>query len=155
MDARTADLSFFINRALEQMTAIVLELGDARVNEAPTLEGANSPYAILTHCVGVMSYWGGYVAVGRPITRDRDAEFRAHGSVAELLTEVDAAKKQIANDLSIASLDDPVANIPDSGYDSPREVLLQGTVFLHVFEELFQHCGQMEITRDISLKSRW
>ena len=30
----------------------------------------------------------------------------------------------------------------------------KGAVLLHVLEELFQHCGQMELTRDALVASR-
>jgi hypothetical protein len=153
MDMYAEDIAYFIDRALDGMTAIVTELGDDRVNQTPELEGANSPYAILTHCLGVMNYWGGRVATGRQITRDRPSEFQAKGTVAELLAEVDSARQRLRDDLSGASLADRVARMPDSGYDSPRRELLQGTVFLHIMEELCQHHGQMEITRDIIRRS--
>jgi Protein of unknown function (DUF664) len=154
MDTDAADIAYFIDRALDGMVAIITELGDERANQKPDLEGANSPYSILTHCLGVMNYWDGYVAVGRPITRNREAEFRATGTVADLVSQVESAKRQLRDDLSRAALADRVTNVPGSDYDSPREELLQGTVFLHVIEELCQHHGQMEITRDVIVRSQ-
>ena len=44
----------------------------------------NSPFAILTHCVGLTRYFIGTALAGRQVHRDRDAEFRAHGTVAEI-----------------------------------------------------------------------
>lgn len=74
-----SDFLWFVDHALDEMMTIVGQLGDDTANRRPDLAGANSPYAILRHCLGVMEYWGGAMVAGRVIARDRDAEFRAHG----------------------------------------------------------------------------
>ena len=53
MEISQEDFLMFINRALDGMLSIVEELDEERANLCPDLPGANSPYAILTHCVGV------------------------------------------------------------------------------------------------------
>ena len=73
----TEDFQWYVEAAVDAMVAIVTGLGDDLANTRPDLPGANSPYAILFHCLGVMEYWGGEVIAGRPVERDRDAEFRA------------------------------------------------------------------------------
>jgi uncharacterized damage-inducible protein DinB len=135
------------------MAAILRQLGDDTANRRPDLEGANSPYAILNHCLGVMEYWGGYMVAGRAIERDRDAEFRAKGPVAELLLRTADARRQLEADLSVA---EPMA-APRSA-PNPRDADLpfgktQGAVLLHIFEELTQHLGQMQLTRDVLLSA--
>jgi len=65
------DFLWFVDEALNGMVAIVSELGDEGANRRPDLPGANSAYAILFHCLGVMEYWGGQVVAGRTIERDR------------------------------------------------------------------------------------
>jgi len=75
----TEDYLWFVDHALDAMVRIVTELGDDDANRRPGLPGANSPYAILAHCVGVMEFWGGAMVAGRTVVRDRDAEFRARG----------------------------------------------------------------------------
>ena len=71
----TSDFLWFVDHALDEMVGILRGLGDDLANRRPDLDGANSPYAILTHCLGVMEYWGGWMIAGREIERDRDAEF--------------------------------------------------------------------------------
>ena len=71
------DYLLFLDEVLDDMVRIVTELGDELANQRPDLPDSNSPYAILTHCLGVMEYWGGYMVGGRSIQRDRAAEFRA------------------------------------------------------------------------------
>ena len=76
---------WFVDQALDDMAAIVRELGDEVANRRPAFEGANSPYVILTHCLGVLAFWGGATVAERDVTRDRAAEFTAHGSVEDLV----------------------------------------------------------------------
>src|SRR6516165_12190506 len=96
----TADYLWFAEQALGEMTRIVGELGQERANTRPPLPGANSPYAILTHCLGVVEYWAGATVAGRPIERDRDAEFIATGDVEILCRRAEDARKRRRADLS-------------------------------------------------------
>jgi hypothetical protein len=93
------DVLMFIDRALDGMLRIVEELGDERANMHPHLPGANSPYAILTHCVGVTNYWIGVLLAHRHIPRDRDAEFRAQGTV-DTIRRVVHTLQQLREDIS-------------------------------------------------------
>jgi len=142
------DFLWFIDTALHAMGDIVRQLGDELANRSPAVEAANSPFAILTHCLGVMEFWGGVMVAGRTIERDRAAEFRAEGSVDELLVRVDLARHRLADDLrALDSLAPPVPG-GDADSDEPYQAV-QGAVLLHIMEELFQHLGQMEISRDL------
>src|SRR5919109_1267225 len=93
------DVLSYINQALDGMVQVVEELGDARVNLRPDLPGANSPFALLTHCVGLTNYWLGAVLAGRQVHRDRDAEFQARGSVADIRQAVRHLQQQIRQDM--------------------------------------------------------
>src|SRR5947209_3191511 len=99
MDIYTEDAIYYIDRHLDDMGAILLDLGDDLANLAPDLPGANSAYAILTHCLGVIEYWAGQVVAGRRIQRDRPAEFRATGRVEVLLVQLPIAKQKLRADL--------------------------------------------------------
>lgn len=87
-----ADYLFFVDRALDGMTGILLGLGDELANRKPALPGANTPYQVLTHCLGVVEFWGGQVVAGREVHRDRAAEFTAAGPVAELVERTAAVR---------------------------------------------------------------
>jgi Protein of unknown function (DUF664) len=148
------DFLWYVDEALNGMIAIVESLGDEGANRRPDLPGANSAYAILFHCLGVMEYWGGAMVAGRTIERDRDAEFRASGPVAELVRRTRQARRQL--DADVAGLE-PLA--PPRGTPEPEDADLplartQGGVIMHVYEELAQHRGQMEITSDV-LRAPW
>jgi hypothetical protein len=141
----------FVDDAIEGMIEIVEELGDERANLRPDVDGTNTPYVILTHCLGVMEFWAGHAVAGRTIDRDRDAEFRASGTVGDLVARTRQARRQLTDDL--AGLD-PFAppRLPVKGKPSEmHQVRTQGGALLHLYEELAQHRGQMEECRDVLL----
>ena len=145
------DYLAFVDEALDGMVEIVTGLGDDLANRRPDLSGANSPYAVLTHCLGVMAWWGGHVVAGRTVERDRDAEFQASGPVADLVAAVRTTRQAFGDDVAGA---DPAA--PPRGTRDPEDADLplgrtQGGALFHVYEELAQHRGQMEVCRDILL----
>ena len=139
----------YVDRAVEAMADIVDDLGDDLANARPGRPGANSPYAILRHCLGVMEFWAGHVVAGGTVDRDREAEFRSSGEVAGLIAAAQQAQRRFRADIVTA---DPKArprgDHPATGQDE-LELVSQGHALLHVMEEVCQHLGQMEITRDL------
>lgn len=145
------DYWYFAERALLGMRGIVADLGDDLATRTPPLDGGNSPYALLHHCIAVVETWvGGFVA-GRPIERDRAAEFRASGPVDELLGRVDATLVRLRTDLVEADPTAPLAQVPPPEYEGPDRALTVSGALQHVYEELAQHHGQMEQIRDLVL----
>jgi hypothetical protein len=148
------DYLWFIDQALDDMVRIVRELGDDRVNGRPRGTGTNSPYAILTHCLGVMEFWGGSMVADREIARDRDSEFRAVGLVTDLIPQVAAARDRFAADLTAVDSSAPPRHDPVLPEDIGTPLAsTQAGVLIHVLQELTQHLGQMEITRDLLVAS--
>ena len=131
------------------MAALLVGLGAEQANVRPDLPGANSPYAIVNHCLGVVDYWVGHLVAGRPVERDRPAEFTASGPVKDLVVRVAAAKEQLRADLAVAEPAAPLRIEPPADYLATKPDLTQGAALLHVFEELAQHHGQLELTRDV------
>ena len=151
---RAADYLWFADLALAEMARIVGALGDELANEAPALPGANTPFAILTHCLGLMEYWGGATVAGRSIERDRAAEFTARGNVDSLVERTEAARRRLHEDLEgLVALDVPTQVMRDPDDPVPYSET-KGAVLLHILEELFQHLGQMEISRDMLQAAR-
>lgn len=141
----------FINSALDGMLSIAEELGDDRVNQRPNnMANTSTPFIILTHCVGLTRYWLGAVIVGRPVSRDRDAEFRAQGTVAELRQAVQALQSELQDDINLVQVDQPAAN-PDVVRQAHMKTWKQGQFLLQCYKELAQHHGHMELTRDVML----
>ncbi|NGO42763.1 DinB family protein [Streptomyces ureilyticus] len=140
---------YFLRRAFDGMLSALEELGDDLGNTAPHLPGANSPYAIAYHCVAVADYWLGHVIAGRRVDRDRPSEFTAKGDVRRLRTQVDALFARMQADLCEALPSQPPRNTPPADFEGPDRPLSVRGVQLHVLEELAQHHGQVQITRDL------
>ena len=148
--ASTDDVLWFVDQALDEMVSIVRELGDDLASTRPDLPGANSPYAILTHCLGVMEFWGGYMLADRPFERDRDAEFRAEGRVDDLVERAAAARRRLVADIAAGDPSAPPRHDPVFPEDAGTPIATtQAGVLLHVLRELTQHLGQMEVSRDV------
>ncbi len=141
----------YCDTALDQYAAVCRDLGDdlvnARLDDVP---GSNSAFALVTHVVGVMARWGRTVNRGILVPRDRDAEFTAAGSVDDALALLVRGRAALHEDVDAAAPRDLPANPPADGDD----VGTQGAVLLHVYEELAQHLGQLEVTRDVLLARR-
>ena len=150
------DFLYFMNRALDGMVGIVEELDDGRVNLRPDFPGANSPYVILYHVVCCTHFWCGAVLAGRRVSRDRDAEFKAKGTVADLRKAVQDLQQQIPKDLEHVRGEQPLTFpdglLPTHVQHGVRD-WSQGKALIHAYEELAQHFGQMEITRDILMQT--
>ena len=137
----------FCDEALEHMRDMVLDLGDDLANRRPDLPGANSPFAILTHCLGVVGFWASTVNLGEVIARDRESEFTASGRVEVLAADTDRMRASLATWVAAGDPSAPPMNPPSPSDDV--FVATQGGVLFHVYEELAQHRGQLEITRDV------
>ncbi|TLS42397.1 DinB family protein [Streptomyces montanus] len=142
------DYLYFTDRALDGMAAIVVELGDERANRA-AYPGANSPYALLHHCLCVIETWVGGFVRGRPIDRDRDAEFTAAGPVELLVERCATVRAQMHTDVADTHPEQFLLQEPPADFLGPPTRLTQGGALQHVFEELAQHHGQMETLRDV------
>lgn len=141
----------FINGAFDGMLKIVEELGDERINQRPNnMANTSTPCMILTHCIGLTRYWFGSVIAGRPVTRDRDAEFRAQSTVDALRQAVQALQKELQEDIKRVQFDQSAAN-PEVVRQAHMKTWKQGQFLLQCYKELAQHHGHMELTRDVML----
>jgi hypothetical protein len=145
LDPSTAER--YLRRAFTQMLGVVDRLGEERVNLRPHGDRTNSVAALVVHCCGVTEFWLGHVALGRPSTRDRAAEFVATASVAALHDLVERTVEAAAADL--ARLEAGEGSDEHGG----RSHLLDGdgsdaSAVLHVLEEAYQHLGHMELAAD-------
>ncbi|WP_299441416.1 DUF664 domain-containing protein [uncultured Phycicoccus sp.] len=140
----------YCDAALDQYAAVCRELGDDLVNaRLDDVAGSNSAFALVAHVVGVMARWGRTVNRGILVPRDRDAEFTATGTLDDALDLLARGRAALHEDVHAASPHDPPADPPDG-----EDVGTQGAVLLHVYEELAQHLGQLEVTRDVLLSRR-
>jgi uncharacterized damage-inducible protein DinB len=146
------DFLWFVDDCLDAMLEIVAGLGDDLANRSLGVDGSNSPYATLTHCLGVVDWWSGEMVAGVHVERDRPAEFTARGRVAELPAAVRRTRARLQENLAALDPAAPPARPTDRDYGDAPQGRTQGGVLLHVFHELAQHRGQMEVTRDVLLE---
>ncbi|MGY3556054.1 DinB family protein [Williamsia sp. R60] len=149
-EARVAEATLTITgESLSSMTEILKGLGDELANTRPDLPGANSPYAIVFHCVGVIEHWAGSVIAGLKIPRDRAAEFTATGRVDDLITRVDDVRARLPEWVDVA-LREGIRDRTVTGSTRPEVATATPEwVLTHVVRELAQHLGQLELTRDV------
>lgn len=145
------DVLAHIDRALRGMAVTIETLGDELVNALPAVPGANSACVLVTHCLGVVEFWAGQVIAGREVQRDRDAEFTATSTVAELRSAMAAQRARLTDDLvGFDGQAPPRGPLDDRDReDMPEFVGTQGGVLLHVYEELAQHRGHLDLTADL------
>lgn len=132
---------------LDAMVAIPAEMDDGTANRTRGVPGSNSPYVLLFHSLGAMRRWSSTVNLGVEVPRDRDAEFRASGSVADLLELAAAQREAFIADVRATDLTAAPASAPPGR--NPAETATCLAVLVHVIEELAQHLGHLEITRDV------
>jgi hypothetical protein len=149
-DAVVAEWRYvLLDRHLDQMLAIAEDLGDELLNETPALPGANSPYQILFHCCGMLEWWTREANLAVDVGRDRAAEFEARGDLASLQARVGQVRAQLLADLAATDLAAaPRAELSAEYTSTPLGRTARG-VLLHVLEELAQHHGHLELTRDL------
>lgn len=147
MEVARSTIEIYLRRGFLQLAVLVHRIGDELINAKPAGEHTNSAAVIVTHVCGALRFWTMEIALGRHAARDRDAEFRAVATVAELQTLLDRTLEQLLAD---------VAEIADHGGTTPvadRRKLWDGdesdgAIVLHLLEELYQHIGQLELTAD-------
>lgn len=140
---------YYVKKALDSMVSILRGLGDDLSNRKAELEGANSPYVILNHCLGVADFWSGQIIAGGTIERDREAEFAATGSVEELAARTEEVFSRLEAVARAADYAAPVRGEVNPNLAGSPIVQSQGAALLHIYEEISQHLGQMEGARDI------
>lgn len=154
MTSDLATLQWYVDAALAKLLARADELVDAGGDELlcrrPDVEGANSVYALVVHCCGVMERWGGESIAGRSIHRDRAAEFTATGTIGQLEEIVAAQRRRWVTDLADYEAGAPPRG-PDGWEEGDPAPITQGFIALHVIEELFQHLGHVDLTVDLLL----
>lgn len=150
MSIASEEFLSYMNDAFDGMLKIAEELGDERINQRPNnMSNTSTPFVILTHCVGLTRYWLGTVIAGRQIQRDRDAEFSAHGTVADIRQAVRQVQQEMQEDVKRVR-GDQLSAFPETVRPQHKE-WTQGHFLIQCYKELAQHLGHMELTRDVML----
>ncbi|SMX78852.1 Protein of unknown function (DUF664) [Brevibacterium sp. Mu109] len=139
------------DEAFDGIEAVLALLDDDSVNRTPLPGTVNTVFALMTHVHGMACYWGGSLIAGERNPRDRASEFRSRGTVAEARDLLDDLRTRLPGWVDIACTEgvrDPHAagTSRSDAADVTAEWALQ-----HLFHEIAQHSGHMEICRDLVL----
>ena len=144
-----------LHRLLDSLIDSIACMDEAQLNWRPPSPDSNSCYVIATHVLGNLEAWVLGIACGRPIERDRPAEFAATGSTAapiaaraqELVGEFERA----LGELPTGALDEqrqPPKTLWGVGTPEPRTTR---EALMETIEHAAVHIGQIQITRDLAL----
>lgn len=131
----------------DQLFETVNDIPDEVINSCLPIEGSNSPVQILLHCCGMMRRWSSTVNLGITVPRDRDAEFSAKLAKPDALNLASETRTAFVADISRTELHQSPAALPPGREIEYWMATCEG-VLMHVYEELCQHLGHLEITQD-------
>lgn len=132
---------------VERIFATLDGLSAAEVDWRPPAPGANSLGVLATHILGNLQEMILYQFGGRPLERDRDAEFAAAGTSAEeLRARWEQRKAEIAEVFATLRPD-----ALEREYIRPRsgQVLTGRELLLLTAVHAGEHAGHAEMTRDL------
>ncbi len=142
------DFLRFSDRTLDGYRRSLERLNDTTVNALPDLSSPNSPYQLVVHALAAAYWWTDHIVLGNPSDRDRPAEFKAAGTVADLHAALDAAQAKL-HQLGPALAAATEIAIPPETQTPLESEWTVGACMIHVYEELAQHLGHLEITVDL------
>ena len=154
MATELQELTTFFEDFPREMDALLAGLTPAALNWRPLDTGdqdvTNSLAVLATHTAGSIEYWVVAVACGRPVARDRAAEFLARASSdAELrqrLAAACAAAVQALQTLRPEQLEEQVSA-------GERQVTRRWAL-LHALQHASLHLGHMQLTRQLGEEGR-
>jgi len=123
-------------------------LNDEAANWYPLPGGTNSIYAILLHVMGADTFWVRQV-INREeaIKRDREAEFRSSGSIAEITGRWEKAWLEFEKIL--AKLSSAQLSEVRSGPFRTEEKITVRWCILHLISHHATHLGHIQLTRQL------
>jgi uncharacterized damage-inducible protein DinB len=122
------------------------------LNRPLDIPETNSLFALATHLVGSGEFWVLAIVGGQSIQRDREAEFRATGTLNELVNRYESW---------LAAIHELLDNLPDAEMkrviEAPAarrpffkdEVITVRDCLLHTVEHCALHQGHIQITRQL------
>lgn len=147
MQVSRETVALYVEVALDDMERALGRFDDATVNARPFGPGTNSAAGLVTHACAAARFWFEHIGLDRPTDRDRDSEFTATSTTAELRTLIADTRSRLAE--AVAAFDaGPTAVDHELRVFAPGGDTSDGSVMLHALQELFQHLGHLEVTAD-------
>lgn len=147
MELSPHTIAVYTDEALSGMERALDRFDDTTVNLRPHGEGTNSAAGLIVHACSSSTWWFAHVGLGREVERDRDAEFQAESTVAELRALLDSTRERLRQ-LALELETGPTAVEHELRVFLPGGDIIDAALVLHALEELFQHLGHLELTAD-------
>jgi hypothetical protein len=143
------DFLVFSDRTIDGFEQAIARLDDSTISaRPPQLPQANTPFALVTHSFGAMDWWAGHIILGEPSARDRDSEFTATGTCADAMAACAAARRRLHEWAPRMDAAPELAVMPQTQTPLAGEWTV-GAALIHIYEELAQHLGHLEMTVDL------
>jgi hypothetical protein len=138
-----------IETTLEELLSRLDGLDDGQLGWLPPVPESNSLFTLAWHSMGSVERQLYFLFAGQPGAGDREAEFRASGTRADIDRRWAELRPRLA---------DTLARVPPSALDAtfthPRRGPLAGRRFLtNVLAHCAEHLGHAGLTRDLLLAS--
>lgn len=147
MELESITVTVYLRHALMSMTATLDRFDDESVNRRPHGDRTNSAAALVVHACSSATYWFEHAGLGRHVERNRDSEFEATATVDELRELLSLTAERLTT--LAAELDSgPTTLRHESRARLHEGDTSDGSLVLHVMEELFQHLGHLQLTAD-------
>ncbi len=147
MDLTADTVRHYLIHVFTRIEHVLARMDDETVNRRPEGWGTNSVAGLVVHCCELAPSWFEMPGLGRESTRDREAEFAAEATVDQLRARVAEAVAR-CHALATEFAAGPTATDHEFRAFLPGGDRSDAALVLHVFEELFQHLGHMEVTAD-------
>jgi hypothetical protein len=138
---------------LENIGRDVLEdlrsVAEPLLNQPLPLPETNTLYALATHLVGSGEFWVLALAGDRTIVRDRNAEFQARGTMAELVARYErwiVDIHEVLDDLPDEVMERLATPPPTYQPRTPDKLMLVRDCLLHAVEHAALHQGHIQLT---------
>lgn len=139
------------NGALQSLEGLSTD----QLNQHLSLPETNTLFAIAAHLIGATEFWTVHAAMGKPVVRDRDAEFTANGSLDDLKARYGEALPRIRaaiSDLDGDDLTNPCAGERRVAWRSDPQTMTIADCLLHAVEHAALHQGHIQMTRQMLLE---
>lgn len=151
MAGQAARIAHLLDRLGHGVLEELQGLPDEALNRALPLPETNTLYALAAHTLGAGEFWSLAVAGARPLERDRPAEFRAVGTLADLMPRYERW---------LADLHATLDALPDEALAQPvapqqqfrpfgDEPMTLGDCLLHAVDHTALHLGHIQLTRQL------
>ncbi len=131
----------------EQILEAVQGLNDEAGNWRPLPKDTNTIYATLSHVIGAQNNWIRKIIAGQQIQRDREAELRSAGSLADIAGRFKKESQEI--DEILSKLREPQLSETRNVPGQYGEVATVRWCILHIISHSATHLGHIQLTRQL------